>query len=152
MANVKLNNEKLAELKEAFMLFDYNKSGVISNQDIGSLIRSVGLKPSQSEVSEIVNQAGGTGQEIDLQTLVALISRIVTNPPSERPDDLINMFRMYDTDGRGAISVKEMQHLLTTVGEKLTDHEAEELMRVSGCVQGGGMVNYEKFVKVILQG
>jgi calmodulin len=35
-----------------------------------------------------------------------------------------------------------MQHLLTTVGEKLTDYEAEELMRVSGCVQGG-MVNYE---------
>ena len=51
-----------AEMKEAFMLFDYSKSGTISNQDIGSLIRSVGLKPSQAEVNEIVNEVGGSGQ------------------------------------------------------------------------------------------
>lgn len=44
------------------MLFDYNKSGTISNQDIGSLIRSVGLKPSQSEVNQIISDAGGTGE------------------------------------------------------------------------------------------
>lgn len=46
------------------------------------------------------------GGEIDLQTLVAMISRIVTNPPSERPDDLIAIFRMYDKDGKGFIADK----------------------------------------------
>ena len=45
-------------------------------------------------------------------------------------------------DGRGFVSVAEMRHLLTSVGEKLTDDEADELLRMSGCVQQG-MVQYD---------
>lgn len=41
---------------------------------------------------------------------------------------------------------QEMRHLLTTVGEKLTDYEAEELLKNSGCVQQG-RVNYESELK-----
>lgn len=43
---------------------------------------------------------------------------------------------MYDKDGRGVISVKEMRHLLTSVGEKLSDEEADELLKMTGCVKG----------------
>ena len=46
------------------------------------------------------------------------------------------MFRMYDKDGRGVITVKEMRHLLTSVGEKLSDEEADELLKMTGCVKG----------------
>ena len=41
------------ELREAFMLFDYNKNGKIFERDIGPVIRSVGLKPSEAEVKSI---------------------------------------------------------------------------------------------------
>lgn len=50
------------ELKDAFMLFDYNKTDKIALRDIGPVIRSVGLKPSEAEVQEImqeVTEAGG---------------------------------------------------------------------------------------------
>lgn len=82
------------------------------------------------------------GGEVDLATLVQLVSERVTNPPTERPEDLREIFRLYDKDGRGFISVTEMRHLLTSVGEKLTDDEAEELLRMSGCV-ANGMVAYD---------
>jgi Ca2+-binding EF-hand superfamily protein len=82
------------------------------------------------------------GGEVDLSTLVQLVSERVTNPPTERPEDLREIFRLYDKDGRGLISVTEMRHLLTSVGEKLTDDEAEELLRMSGCVTNG-MVAYD---------
>ena len=36
------------------MLFDYSKSGRIFSRDIGPVIRSVGLKPSEAEVKGIV--------------------------------------------------------------------------------------------------
>jgi len=77
-----------------------------------------------------------------LSTLVQLIHQKVTNPPVERPEDLREIFRLYDKDGRGLVSVAEMRHLLTSVGEKLTDDEADQLLRMSGCVQGG-MVQYD---------
>ena len=82
------------------------------------------------------------GGEVDLSTLVQLVSERVTNPPTDNPEDLREIFRLYDKDGRGFISVAEMHHLLTSVGEKLTDDEAEELLRMSGCVLNG-MVAYE---------
>jgi len=148
---VKLTNEKLTELKEAFMLFDYTKSGRISSRDIGAVVRSVGLKPSEAEIHDIQGQVQQMGGDVDLSTLVELVSSNVTNPPAEKPEAFREMFAMYDKDGRGAISVSEMRHLLTSVGEKLTDEEADQLLKVSGCVQNG-QVQYDKFIQVILKG
>ena len=71
------------------------------------------------------------------------MSRIVTNPPTEKPEELREMFRLYDKEGKGILSVKEMKHLLTSVGEKLTDDEAEELLKMTACVQNG-QVNYDR--------
>ena len=51
------------ELKDAFMLFDYNKVGKIAMRDIGPVIRSVGLKPSEAEVQEIMQEASQGGGE-----------------------------------------------------------------------------------------
>jgi len=79
---------------------------------------------------------------VDLQTLVDLIQQKVTNPPVEKAEDLREVFRLYDKEGRGFVSVAEMRHLLTSVGEKLTDDEAEELLRMSGCVHNN-MVQYD---------
>ena len=45
--------------------------------------------------------------------------------------------------GRGYISITELRHLLTSIGEKLTDEEADELIKQSGCVdRTSGTVNY----------
>lgn len=148
---VRLSNEKMTELREAFMLFDYSKSGRIFARDIGPVIRSVGLKPSEAEIQSIMAEVQQMGGEVDLSALVQLIHLKVTNPPIEKPEDLREIFRLYDKEGRGLVSVAEMRHLLTSVGEKLTDDEADQLLRMSGCVQGG-MVQYDKFVQVILRG
>ena len=66
----------------------------------------------------------------------------MTNPPNESPRDLQEMFRMYDSQGKGQISQANMVHLLTTVGEKLTDQEADDLLKISGCAKAG-MVDYQ---------
>lgn len=151
MTAVRLSNEKVAELKGAFMLFDYNKTGHISMRDIGPVIRSIGLKPSEAEVQDIMTDVQQMGGEVDLSTLVQLIGQKVTNPPAESPENLQEMFRMYDKDGSGFISAKEMRHLLTSVGEKLTDDEAEELLKMTNCLKGD-QVDCKKFIQTVLRG
>ena len=47
-----------AELKEAFMLFDYMKSGHIYGDDIGPVIRSIVLKPSEEQIRAIKKDIG----------------------------------------------------------------------------------------------
>ena len=53
------------------MLFDYNKSGTIYARDIGPVVRSVGLKPSQAEIRSIMAdvQQNGTMMKLLLSCL-----------------------------------------------------------------------------------
>ena len=44
------------------MLFDYNKNGKIFERDVGPVIRSVGLKPSEAEVKSIQADVRQMGQ------------------------------------------------------------------------------------------
>ena len=52
----------VSDLKEAFMLFDYRKNGTIASRDIGAVIRSVGLKPTEAEVSQIREEVDRSGK------------------------------------------------------------------------------------------
>lgn len=38
-------------------------------------------------------------------------------------DDIIEAFRVFDKDGNGTISAAELRHVMTNLGEKLTDEE-----------------------------
>ena len=41
----------------------------------------------------------------------------------------------------------QLRHVMTNLGEKLTDEEVDEMIREAD-VDGDGQVNYEEFVKV----
>lgn len=65
-------------------------------------------------------------------------------------DDFIEGLRHFDKDGNGYISSAELRHLLSTLGEKLTDDEVEQLLQ--GQEDSQGNVNYEDFVRLIMSG
>ena len=49
---------------------------------------------------------------------------------------------MFDKDGNGYISAAELRHVMTNLGEKLTDEEVDEMIREAD-VDGDGQINYE---------
>ncbi len=48
----------------------------------------------------------------------------------------------HDQDGNGYISAAELRHVMTNLGEKLTDEEVDEMIREAD-IDGDGQVNYE---------
>jgi myosin light chain 6 len=58
--------------------------------------------------------------------------------------------RHFDKDASGFISSAELRHLLTTLGEKLSDEEVEQLLINQEDSQGN--VNYEEFVRMVMSG
>ena len=46
-----------------------------------------------------------------------------------------------------ACMLSQLRHVMTNLGEKLTDEEVDEMIREAD-VDGDGQVNYEEFVKV----
>lgn len=50
--------------------------------------------------------------------------------------------RCHLQDGNGYISAAELRHVMTNLGEKLTDEEVDEMIREAD-IDGDGQVNYE---------
>ena len=49
------------ELNEAFFLFDYDKDKKITTRELGAVVRSVGLNPTQTELNEMIKEVEASG-------------------------------------------------------------------------------------------
>jgi calmodulin len=57
-------------------------------------------------------------------------------------EDLREAFKIFDKNGDGKIDPKELRHVMTNLGEKLTDDEVDEMIQTADA-DGDGKVNYE---------
>ncbi len=69
--------------------------------------------------------------------------------PAELEKELRQAFRVFDKDGSGKIASAELRHIVTSLGEKLTEKEADEMIRCAD-PEGSGFVDYDRFIQVIL--
>lgn len=65
------------------------------------------------------------------------------------PEDYIRGFQVFDKDGTGYIGVGELRYILTSLGEKLTDAEMDDVLKGVNVTRDGN-VNYIEFVKSVL--
>lgn len=68
---------------------------------------------------------------------------------SDTEEELIEAFKVFDRDGNGLISAAELRHVMTNLGEKLTDDEVDEMIREAD-LDGDGHINYEEFVRMMM--
>ena len=66
-------------------------------------------------------------------------------------EQLKEAFRVFDVEGNGYIGAAELRRLLTTLGDKLTQEEIDELYK-EGDIDNDGQVNYEDLVLIMTRG
>lgn len=81
--------------------------------------------------------------------ITQMMARKMRDTDSE--EEIREAFKVFDKDGNGFISAAELRHVMTNLGEKLSDKEVDEMIREAD-VDGDGQINYEEFVKVSVQG
>ncbi|OWM67766.1 hypothetical protein CDL15_Pgr017463 [Punica granatum] len=54
--SVKLDEDQIAELREIFRSFDKNEDGSLTQLKLGSLLRSVRLKPSPEQLEALTQK------------------------------------------------------------------------------------------------
>jgi calmodulin len=143
-----ISDFKLKEYREAFENFDKDHSGTISFKELGSMMKSLGQNPSDQELRDIISEVDLDGNGyIDFNEFVMIMhKRSKENDPEE---DVISAFRVFDKDGNGTISTKELRHIMTTIGDKLTDEEVNQMIEEAD-VDGDGIINYEEFVRMMM--
>ena len=56
-----ISQETLAELKQAFYLFDKNGDGTISEQELSSVLENLGQKPTEEEIKDMMREVDVDG-------------------------------------------------------------------------------------------
>ncbi|KAK0148937.1 Calmodulin [Merluccius polli] len=138
-----LTEEQIAEFKEAFSLFDKDGDGTITTKELGTVMRSLGQNPTEAELQDMINEVDADGNgTIDFPEFLTMMARKMKDTDSE--EEIREAFRVFDKDGNGYISAAELRHVMTNLGEKLTDEEVDEMIREAD-IDGDGQVNYEDY-------
>jgi calmodulin len=143
-----LTEEQIAEFKEAFSLFDKDGDGTITTKELGTVMRSLGQNPTEAELADMINEVDADGNgTIDFPEFLTMMARKMKDTDSE--EEILEAFKVFDKDGNGFISAAELRHIMTNLGEKLSDEEVDEMIREAD-IDGDGQINYEEFVKMMM--
>ncbi|CAM5086013.1 unnamed protein product [Eretmochelys imbricata] len=143
-----LAEEQIAEFKEAFSLFDKDGDGSITTGELGTVMRSLGQNPTEAELQDMVGELDTDGSgTVDFPDFLSLMARKMRDMDSE--EEIREAFRVFDEDEIGYISAAELRHVMTNLGEKLTDEEVDEMIKEADA-DGNGQVNYEEFVRMMV--
>merc|ERR1712025_885172 len=101
----------------------------------------------EAELADMINEVDTDGNgTIDFPEFLTMGARKMKDTDSE--EEILEAFKVFDKDGNCFISAAELRHVMTNLGEKLTDEEVDEMIREAD-IDGDGQVNYEEFVTMM---
>ena len=137
------------ELRGAFMLFDANGDGKISEAELEKALQSLGKNVSKKEVKEMMEKVDtDKSGSIEFNEFATLFRENLGESGDYNEEDLMDAFKTFDDDGSGQISVDELKKALMSFGEKLSEEEAKLMVEMVD-IDGNGMVSYSEFVQLM---
>ena len=154
-----LTHDELLECREAFSLFDrdqvissfsifFFQSGVIDSRELKAAMTALGFDTSGEELKEILRTVLLKSPEdhINFEEFCELMN-IKFGETSSR-EEIAKVFRLFDTDGTGSISFKNLKNVCLELNERLTDEEIQGL--ISECDRSGdGCISFDEFFRVM---
>merc|ERR1712001_56922 len=143
--------DQVEDFKEVFQLFDTKGDGLIQGNQVGEVLRALGTNPTEGEVKKLVQSTcsvDGPDTRVTFETFLPMLQDVSSKPIRDTVDDVVEGLKHFDKEGNGLISAVELRHLLTGLGEKMSEEEVEQL--IHGKEDSQGNINYEEFVKMVL--
>jgi len=89
-----LNEDQIAEFKEAFSLFDKDGDGTITTKELGTVMRSLGHSPTEGELQGMINQIDADGNgTIEFPEFLPMMASRMKDTDAE--EDVREAFRVY---------------------------------------------------------
>ena len=73
-------------------------------------------------------------------------------PTEPSIEETLEAFKIFDKDGKGNLDEPGLKHILTQLGEKFTDAEADEVLKEidSEVKKDNGDIDYKKLVTIMM--
>jgi len=139
------NQDQIQEFKEAFNMIDHNRDGFIDNEDLHDMLASLGKDPTEDYLEGMMSEAPGP---INFTMFLTLFGERLQGTD---PEDVIkNAFGCFDEENVGLIHEDRLRELLTTIGDRFTDDEVDEMYREAPIKNG--MFDYTEFTRILKHG
>ncbi|NXK83047.1 CETN2 protein, partial [Amazona guildingii] len=139
---LELTEEQKRDIREAFDLFDTDGTGYVDVKELKEVMRTLGYEPRREEIKKMVSDIdkGGTGKISFSGFLTVITQKMVYSE-----EEILKVFKLFDDDETGKISLKNLKRVARELGENLTDEELQEMIdEVDG--DGDGQVNEQEFL------
>ncbi|KAF5738871.1 calmodulin-like protein 11 [Tripterygium wilfordii] len=170
--------EQIVEFREAFCLIDKDSDGCITMTELATAIESLHGHATKDEIQEMINEVDFDGNgTIDFEEFLGVMAGKVKDNFAEELKEAFKVFDR-DQDGyisaseviiiyqhrislpiffiivisnvmHSFFSSVQLRQVMINLGEKLTDEEAEQMIREAD-VDGDGLVGYEEFVRMMM--
>lgn len=144
-----LTEDQKQELREAFELFDANKTGSIDLHELKVLMRALGFDVKKPEVIKIVHDVDPNNSgAVDYDQFLEIMSERYAGRDPE--DEIRKAFSLFDDDRSGKISLKNMKRVARELGENLSEEELQAMIDEFDRDQDGE-ISGEEFMYIMKQ-
>lgn len=126
-------------MRSTFDMFDTDKSGTISVNELKSVLKKLGKNMSDKEIKKMMSSVDkDQSGEVDFDEFCQMMGM-------SSEDELIEeAFDIFDCNGDKKISANELVYVMNAIGEELTQEEADEMIKMTD-KDGDFQINFEEF-------
>lgn len=146
-----ISEEKLIDCKIIFDLFDKDKDGVITTNELEDTIRAVGLNPIQSELNQIKSEIDkNNDKNIPFNKFLEIYLEFQQSALTESAlRDCFKIFEKNPKKPTGKINKEEFKNAMLTLGDKLEETIFDDIMKFA--VEENGEIDYEIFIQNLMR-
>lgn len=139
------SQEQIQEFKETFNLLDQNHDGFIDKEDLHDMLASLGKMPTDQYLDSMMAEAPGP---INFTMFLTMFGEKLNGTD---PEDVIkNAFACFDDENKGYLNEDRLRELLTTMGDRFTEEEVDEMYREAPIKNGN--FDYVEFTRILKHG
>lgn len=141
----RFTESQIDEFKECFNLFDGDSDGMVTEKELGLIMRSLGENITHFEIEELMTKAGK--QKVRFPEFLKMLAE-QTGKMISTEKEILAAFTALDREKTGSVSRSQLQHLMTGTGDKLGTEEFDHMLRDLG-LEGSTSIQYTDLVHAI---
>ncbi|CAL8143778.1 unnamed protein product [Orchesella dallaii] len=137
-----------------FQIFDTSHQRLVDVREVGTMVRSLDLCPTEAEVQEIIGhvEESTTKGVVKLESFVKHISFVIMEGTKYRQrtkEEMMRFFYKLDKEKKGVIDPAKIKAQICKDGEPFTFEEADEMVTFA-MDKDDGLIHYEQYVDTIV--
>merc|ERR1712167_376552 len=142
-----LSSDEVAEMKEAFDLFDNDGSGAISVNELTSAMKSLGFDVKHAVVYNMVSDLDSDGSgEIEFDEFLEVMTAKISDKNTK--EEIDRVFKLFDKDRNGTLEADDLSRVCKELGEEMSEEDVREVIQRAD-LDGDGVVGLQDFYNVL---